>query len=93
MNEPKVMKVSKGTNPKSLASAIARELKENGSVIVRAVGLPSVNQACKGIIIANSFVGQRGKYISTRIGFANINVEAEGENKEITGIDFHCIET
>lgn len=93
----KTMKVSKATNPKSLASAIARELKENKQVIVRAIGLPAVNQAVKGIIIANSFVGQRGKFISVRIGFSNVEisgavVDESKESKEITSIDFICYE-
>lgn len=91
--EIKVMKVRKGTNAKSLGSAIARELVEvrDHSVIVRAIGLPAVNQACKGIIIAGSFVGQRGKYIIVRMGFSNMAVDDEDKDF-ITAIDFTCYE-
>lgn len=92
-NGIKIMRVSKTTNPKSLASAIARELQNSKEIIIRAVGLPAVNQSVKGIIIANSFVGQRGKYISVRLGFSNVPIKGEDElNKEITSIDFHCYE-
>lgn len=92
VNGIKIMRVSKTTNPKSLASAIARELQSSKQIIVRAVGLPAVNQAAKGIIIANSFVGQRGKYIIVRLGFSNVSVNEEDNTKEITSIDFHCFE-
>lgn len=92
INGIKIMRVSKTTNPKSLASAIARELQNSKQIIVRAVGLPAVNQAVKGIIIANSFVGQRGKYIIVRLGFSNVAVNDDKDTKEITSIDFHCFE-
>jgi len=87
-----VMRVSKKTNGKSLASAISRELEnsESHQVIVRAIGLPAITQACKGIIIAGSFAGQRGKYIITRMGFSNMKIN--DEEKEITAFDFHCYE-
>lgn len=93
MDEINVMKVRKGTNAKSLGSAIARELEnvKDKVVIVRAIGLPAVNQACKGIIIAGSFVGQRGKYIVIRMGFSNMAVDDEDKDF-ITAIDFTCYE-
>jgi stage V sporulation protein SpoVS len=91
VNGTKVMRVSQSTNAKSLGSAIARELEENRKVVVRAIGVDAINQACKGIIIANSFVGQRGKYIVQRSGFLNVKVE-DIDKDHITAIDWFCEE-
>lgn len=92
-NGVKPMRVGQKTNAKSLGSAIARELESGKSsmVVLTAIGLPAINQACKGIIIANSFVGQRGKYISTRLGFSNVPVK-DVDKDTITAIDFFCTE-
>lgn len=86
-----IMRVSQSTNDKSLGSAIARELEKTGKVLVRAIGLPAINQACKGIIIANTFVAQRGKYIIQRSGFSNVKVD-DVDKDHITAIDWTCYE-
>ena len=92
-NDIVLMKVSKMTNAKSLASAISRELENSKShqVLVRAIGLPAIVQACKGLIISGSFVGQRGKYVVVRMGFSNVKVE-DVDKDQITAYDFHCYE-
>lgn len=77
-----LLKVAKGSVPKSVGSAIARELEKHPLVIVRAIGVNAVNQAVKGVAIAGGFVGQRGKTLMTRIGLSNVPVEELGGGVE-----------
>ena len=49
------LKVKNNSTVKSVAGAIAGEIKKNGEVQVSAVGPNAVNQAIKAIACANSF--------------------------------------
>ena len=80
------LRVSAGTNPQSVASAIAHAIYENKVVTVRAVGAGSVNQAVKGIAIARGYVAPRGLDLACKPGFTTI----DSRDGEISAIVFHC---
>lgn len=86
-----VFKVGKNTNVKSLGSAVAMEFEKTECIVIRAIGVQAVNQATKAIAVAGGFLGQKGKAIITKIGFASVDIpeNAEGD-RNITGINFAC---
>lgn len=67
-----VLRVSAGSNPQALASAIAHSIYENRSCKVRAVGAGAVNQAVKAIAIARGYTAPRGLDLTCVPGFASI---------------------
>lgn len=72
LSDEEPLRVSAGSNPQSLASAIAHAVYEHKSVKVRAVGAGSVNQAVKGIAIARGYVAPRGYDLVCKPGFTTI---------------------
>jgi len=75
MSEPtedQVLKVSAGSNPQSVASAIAHSIYENHTCKIRAVGAGAVNQAVKAIAIARGYAAPRGYNLVCIPGFASI---------------------
>lgn len=82
--EEPVLRVSAGSNPQSVASAIAHAIYENKSVKLRAVGAGAVNQAVKAMAIARGYVGPRGLNLTCTPGFATI----ESRDGEISAIVF-----
>jgi len=82
--EEPFLRVSAGSNPQSVASAIAHALQENGSVKLRAVGAGAVNQAVKAMAIARGFVAPKGKDLTVIPGFTTI----ESRDGEISAIVF-----
>ena len=72
VEEAAPLRVSAGSNPQSVASAIAHAVYESRTVTVRAVGAGSVNQAVKGIAIARGYVAPRGLDLVCKPGFASI---------------------
>jgi stage V sporulation protein SpoVS len=83
----KVLFVSGTTNPKSLAKSIfASFTKEKLSTVkVRGIGAASVNQLCKGIIIAKSMLIQKDITLVFDIYFVDVkNIE----KNNITAIEF-----
>jgi stage V sporulation protein SpoVS len=81
-----VLRPSKGTNTKSLASAMARELEKQDTIYARAIGVQAISQTVKAVAVAGGFVGQRGRHINMRVGFEDVEV-ADKEEK-ITAILF-----
>jgi stage V sporulation protein S len=75
--EEQVLRVSAGSNPQSVASAIAHSIYENGACKIRAVGAGAVNQAVKAIAIARGYTAPRGIDLSCVPGFAS--VESNGD--------------
>ena len=67
-----VLRVSAGSNPQALASAIAHSIYETRSCKVRAVGAGAVNQAVKAIAIARGYTAPRGLDLTCVPGFASI---------------------
>lgn len=78
------MKVSKTSDPKKVAGAIASALRNGETATVSAVGPISVNQAVKSIIIARGYLATNGIDIDTEPRFTQIDIEGEGR----TGIIF-----
>jgi len=85
-HEPIILRPSKTTVAKSLASAISRELEKNDVVCAQAIGVQAINQTVKAICIAGGFLGQKGKSINVRLGF--IDVIVADRDDAITAVKF-----
>jgi stage V sporulation protein S len=70
--EEPFLRVSAGSNPQSVASAVAHAVYENRHVKLRAVGAGAVNQAVKAIAIARGYTAPRGLDLSCKPGFTTI---------------------
>lgn len=72
--EEEFLRVGGGTNPQTLAGAIAAAVFDSHGkpVKLRAVGAGAVNQAIKAIAIARGYVAPRGIDLSCRPGFQSI---------------------
>jgi stage V sporulation protein S len=82
--EEPFLRVSAGSNPQSVASAIAHAIYEHHQVKLRAVGAGAVNQAVKAMAIARGYVGPRGLDLTCKPGFTTI----ESRDGEISAIVF-----
>lgn len=71
--EEQYLRVSAGSNPQSVASAIAHALYETRAVKLRAVGASAVNQAVKAIAIARGYTAPRGLDLTCKPGFTTID--------------------
>jgi stage V sporulation protein S len=71
--EEPVLRVSAGSNPQSVASAIAHAIYESGSCKLRAVGAGAVNQSVKAIAIARGYTAPRGIDLACVPGFASVD--------------------
>jgi stage V sporulation protein S len=83
-SEEEFLRVSAGSNPQSVASAIAHALYEKHETKLRAVGAGAVNQAVKAMAIARGYVAPRGMDLTCKPGFATI----ESRDGEISAIVF-----
>ena len=70
--EDNVLRVSAGSNPQAVASAIAHSVYETRTCKIRAVGAGAVNQATKAIAIARGYTAPRGLDIACIPGFTTI---------------------
>jgi stage V sporulation protein S len=77
LQEEQVLRVGAGSNPQSVASAIAHAIYENNTCKIRAVGAGAVNQAVKAIAIARGYTAPRGIDLACVPGFAS--VESNGD--------------
>lgn len=66
------LRVSAGSSPQSVASAIAHAIYETRQVKLRAVGAGAVNQAVKAIAIARGYTAPRGIDLVVKPGFETI---------------------
>lgn len=80
MDDDLVIKVSGGSDPQAVASAISNAFYEDNEVTMRAVGAAAVNQAVKAIAIARGYIAPRGLDLETRVGFTNVPGRSEGES-------------
>jgi len=85
--EENILRVSAGSNPQSVASAIAHSIYENRQCKIRAVGAGAVNQAVKAIAIARGYTAPRGLDLSCIPGFASI----ESHDGQISAIVFMVV--
>ena len=72
--EEDILRVSGGTSAHDLAAAISHAVYDGKHPVLRAIGAGAVNQAVKGVAIAQSFVGSRGLVLSIRPGFAEVEM-------------------
>lgn len=79
------LRVAARTPTAELASAISHAVYDGKKVVLRAIGAAAVNQAVKGLVVAQSYVSQRGLVLATRPGF--VNATLDGEDR--TAIVFH----
>ena len=79
-----VLKVSKNSNPASVAGALAGVIRERGSAEIQAIGAAAVNQAVKSVAIARGFLAPGGYDIVCIPAFSEIEVQGE----ERTAIKF-----
>lgn len=63
MEDRILLKVSNETPALRLGNAILKSLEENKKITLRAIGNVAVNQAVKGIAIANNFAKEQDKNI------------------------------
>ncbi len=82
--EEPFLRVSAGSNPQSVASAIAHAIYDKHEVKLRAVGAGAVNQAVKAIAISRGYVAPRGMDLTCKPGFTTI----ESRDGEISAIVF-----
>lgn len=67
-----VLKVSGGSNPQSVAAAVAHAIYAGQRPIMRAIGASAVNQAVKAGIIAAGFCAPRGHTLYFQLGFDDV---------------------
>jgi len=79
-----VLKVSKNSNPASVAGALSGVIRERGSAELQAIGAAAVNQAVKSVAIARGFLAPGGYDIVCIPAFSEIEVQGE----ERTAIKF-----
>jgi stage V sporulation protein S len=82
--EEPFLRVSAGSNPQSVASAIAHAVYDTRQVKLRAVGAGAVNPAGKAIAIARGYAAPRGLDLTCKPGFTTI----ESRDGEISAIIF-----
>ena len=78
------LKVSKNSNPASVAGALSGVIRERGSAELQAIGAAAVNQAVKSVAIARGFLAPGGYDIVCIPAFSEIEVQGE----ERTAIKF-----
>jgi stage V sporulation protein S len=82
--EENILRVGAGSNPQSVASAIAHAIYESRTCKIRAVGAGAVNQAIKAIAIARGYTAPRGLDLVCIPGFSTI----ESHDGNISAIVF-----
>jgi stage V sporulation protein S len=82
--EEGILRVGAGSNPQSVAAAIAHSVYETRSAKIRAVGAGAVNQAVKAIIIARGYTAPRGIDLVFIPGFQSI----ESRDGTISAVTF-----
>lgn len=79
MSESTVLRVSGGSNPQSVASALTHAILAGEQPLLRAIGASAVNQALKACIIASGFLAPHGRTVSWRPGFDTVAGDKEAE--------------
>lgn len=83
------LKVAASSSPKSVAGAVAGAVRENQDVTLKAIGAGAVNQALKGLIIANGYLAPNGIRLATIPGFGD--VEVDGESRTMIKLELRKI--
>ena len=83
------LKVAAGSDPKSVAGAIANNIREKKQIEIIAMGPMAVNQTMKSIAIAREYLSDEGTDILCKPEF--MHIEVEGQQK--SAIKFIIIAT
>ena len=83
-----LLRVSGGSNAKSVASAIAHSIYETRTATLRAIGAGAVNQTVKALTIARSYTAPRGLDLTWNTGFDNV-ASVTGDDTTITATTFY----
>ncbi|MDN5353218.1 MAG: stage sporulation protein [Clostridiales bacterium] len=73
-----VLKVATGSNPNSVAGALAGIIRERGSAEIQAIGAGALNQAVKAIAIARGFMAPAGVDLMFIPAFTEVQINGEG---------------
>jgi stage V sporulation protein S len=84
VSDSNVLRVSGGSNPQSVASALTHSILAGEQPHLRAIGASAVNQAVKACIIASGFLAPHGRTVSWRPGFDTVPGEKDAEISCIT---------
>jgi stage V sporulation protein S len=71
------LRVASRTPTPELAAAISHAIYDGKKVLLRAIGAGAVNQAVKALVVAQSYVAQRGLVLANRPGFLTIDMDGE----------------
>lgn len=85
------LRVAARTPTAELASAISHAVYDGKAVRLRAIGAGAVNQAVKGLIVAQSYVAQRGTALSFRPGFVTVGLGKDDAKEDRTAIVFNVL--
>ena len=69
-----VLKVSSGSNPNSVAGALAGVIRESDQAEVQAIGAGALNQAIKAIAIARGYVAPGGHDLGCIPAFTEVEI-------------------
>ncbi|WP_290776410.1 stage V sporulation protein S [Anaerofustis sp.] len=69
-----VLKVSSGSNPNSVAGALAGVIRESDQAEVQAIGAGALNQAIKAIAIARGYVAPGGHDLVCIPAFTEVEI-------------------
>lgn len=72
-----IFRVSRNSNPNSLAGAIAKIVVEEGVVEIHVIGAAALNQAVKAIAIAQGFLAPQGIRLAFKPSFADVLIGGE----------------
>ncbi len=76
-HQNEIIRVGAQTEPTALAGAIAKRIRLAGSARLRSIGAAALNQAVKGITIANSYLIEEGTTIVYSSTFEDLLVAGE----------------
>ena len=72
-----ILKVSAGSNPKSVAGALAAVIREKNCAELQGVGAGAVNQSIKAIAITRGYVAPNGINLICIPAFSEILIDGE----------------
>lgn len=71
------LKVASGSSVASVSGSIIKAVEDGKRVEITSIGASAVNQSVKSIATAQGILATKGIYISTRLGFAEVDIEGE----------------
>lgn len=72
-----MLRVSSGSNPNSVAGAIASVVREAGQAEVQVIGAGALNQAIKAVAIARGFLSPAGIDLICIPAFTEVDIDGE----------------